>query len=419
MIQAQMPWHRDVTADQWKAFAAAFLGWVLDGFDYTILLLLLGDIQRTFSVSHALLGALGTVTLIFRVAGGIAAGTAADRWGRKGPLMFSILWYSLFAFLSGFSTSYRMLFALRALFGIGMGGVWAAGVPLTIEHWPARLRGVASGLLQGGFSVGFVLSAVVYQLAYPLVNHSGSGWRVMLWIGVLPALLVFWIVSAVRESPVWLARQRDLRERHQRDTMSLARLFARDLLPTTIQTALVMGAWAVSYQAMYFWYPQYLENLHHERLPFLLALNVGGIAGAAAWGRLSETRLGRRGAFTVAMAVGVAGTPLYLFATSDVLLWIGALVIGMFAAGSLGIMPGYLSERFPTAARGAGAGFAYHVGTGLGAFTPYVVGALQDRGLALATVMGGGIVIGGLLMILFVWLGPETRGVRLKADTTY
>jgi SHS family lactate transporter-like MFS transporter len=414
-----MPWHRDVTADQWKAFAAAFLGWVLDGFDYTILLLLLGDIQRSFSVSHALLGALGTVTLIFRVAGGIAAGTAADRWGRKGPLMFSILWYSLFAFFSGFSTSFRMLLVLRALFGIGMGGVWAAGVPLTIEHWPARLRGVASGLLQGGFSVGFVLSAIVYQFVYPIVNQPDRGWRVMLWIGVLPALLVVWIVSAVRESPVWLERQRDLHARRERDTVSLARLFTRDLLPATIQTSLVMGAWAVSYQAITFWYPQYLETLHHQRLPFLLALNVGGIVGAAAWGRLSETRLGRRGAFTLAMAVGVAATPLYLFATSDLLLWIGALVIGMFAAGSLGIMPGYLSERFPTSARGAGAGFAYHVGTGLGAFTPYVVGALQDRGMALATVMGVGIVAGGLLMILFVWLGPETRGVRLRANTTY
>jgi len=117
---------------------------MLDGFDYTIVLLLLGDIQRTFSVSNALLGALGTATLIFRVAGGIAAGTAADRWGRKRPLIFSVLWYSLCAFFSGFSTSFRMLLALRALFGIGMGGVWAAGVPLTIEHWPARLRGIAS-----------------------------------------------------------------------------------------------------------------------------------------------------------------------------------------------------------------------------------------------------------------------------------
>jgi MFS family permease len=107
--------YRQVTAPQWKAFLATFLGWVLDGFDYTILSFLVADVQHSFTVSKALVGALASVTLLFRVIGGIGAGTAADRWGRKGPLMFSILWYSLFAFLSGFSTSYRMLFAFRAL----------------------------------------------------------------------------------------------------------------------------------------------------------------------------------------------------------------------------------------------------------------------------------------------------------------
>ena len=87
-------WYRDVTPTQWKAFFGCYLGWVLDGFDFTILTFLLVDIQRSFTVDKALAGALGTITLIFRVAGGIGAGTAADRWGRKGPLMFSILWYS-------------------------------------------------------------------------------------------------------------------------------------------------------------------------------------------------------------------------------------------------------------------------------------------------------------------------------------
>ena len=116
-----------------EAFIGSYFGWVLDGFDYTILTFLLVDIQHSFTVNATLAGLLGQVTLMFRVAGGIGAGTAADRWGRKGPLMFSILWYSAFAFLSGFSTSYGMLFACRALFGIGMGGVWAAGMPLTLS----------------------------------------------------------------------------------------------------------------------------------------------------------------------------------------------------------------------------------------------------------------------------------------------
>jgi SHS family lactate transporter-like MFS transporter len=410
------PWYRHVNEAQWKAFLAAYLGWVLDGFDFYILTFLLTDIQSAFSVTNALAGALGTITLIFRVAGGIGAGAAADRWGRKRPLMFSILWYSTLAFFSGFSTSYRMLFALRALFGIGMGGVWAAGVPLTMEHWPAHLRGTASGLLQGGYSVGIILSAVVYQFAYPIVSrHSDQAWRVMLWIGVLPALLVFWIMWYVPESPLWLERRRALHDRRERDTFSLAQLFTPALLPATIQTSLLMGAFLFSNQSITFWYARFLASIHREPLPFLLALNAGGIAGAALWGRVSETRLGRRGALSVAMAVGISATPLYLFAASGVGLWIGALVVGIFAAGCLGIMPGYLSERFPTAARAVGAGFAYHVGAGLGAFTPYLVGALQDRGMALPTVMGVSIVVSGLAVILFVWMGPETRGRQLES----
>ena len=411
-----MAWYREITPDQRRAFLAAYLGWMLDGFDFFILTFLLADIQRTFSVTNALAGALGTITLIFRVAGGIGAGVAADRWGRKRPLIFSIVWYSTLACLSGFSTSYRMLFALRALFGIGMGGVWAAGVPLTIEHWPVHLRGTASGLLQGGYSVGIILSALVYQVAYPIVSRYGEvGWRAMLWIGALPALLVVWIVRRVPESPVWLERQAMMRERRERDAFPLARLFAPELRSTLLQTSLLMGAFLFSNQSITFWYARFLATIHKEPLPFLLALNAGGIAGAALWGRVSETPLGRRGALSLAMAIGIAATPLYLFAATGIGLWLGALIVGVFAAGCLGIMPGYLSERFPTEARAAGAGFAYHVGAGLAAFTPYMVGALQDRGVPLTTAMATCIVVSGLLVILFVWLGPETRGRVLRA----
>ena len=169
-----MTWYRQVTRPQWNAFLASFLGWMLDGFDATILTFLVVDIQRSFTITKAEVGALGSIMLLFRLIGGIGAGTAADRWGRKGPLMLSILWYSVFAFLSGFSTSYGMLLTMRALFGIGMGGVWAAGMPLTLEHWPAHLRGIASGMLQAGYSCGFILSALVFQFGYPMVAARGD-----------------------------------------------------------------------------------------------------------------------------------------------------------------------------------------------------------------------------------------------------
>jgi putative sialic acid transporter len=415
--RAQGAWYREVTATQWKAFAGAYMGWVLDGFDFTIITFLLVDIRHSFTVDAALAGLLGTITLIFRVAGGIGAGTAADRWGRKGPLMFSILWYSLFSFLGGFSTSYRMLFAIRALFGIGMGGVWAAGMPLTLEHWPAHLRGTASGMMQSGYSMGFLLSSLVFQFVYPAVGAgSDMGWRVMLWIGILPAFLVFFIMRGVKESPVWLERQRHLQATNQKDSLSLPRLFRRDLIGTTLHTSVLMAAFLFMYHSITYWYPTLLGQMHRQTLPYMAALNIGGITGALAFGRLSEGWLGRRGAATIATVVGILSLPLYVFTENAALMIVGALAMGFFGAGNFGVVPGYLTERFPTIARAVGAGFAYHVGAGLGSSTPYIVGMMQDRGFALSTAMAACIAGSGAVVIVMLWLGPETRGTHFHAE---
>jgi SHS family lactate transporter-like MFS transporter len=410
-----LPCYREVTGDQWRAFFAAYLGWLLDGFDFTIITFLLVDIQRSFTVNSALAGALGTVTLMFRLAGGIGAGTAADRWGRKGPLMFSILWYSLFAFFGGFSTSYRMLFAFRALFGIGMGGVWAAGMPLAIEHWPPRLRGMVSGMLQSGYSTGFMLSAFMYQFVYPLVgDRPDLGWRVMLWLGVLPALLVFWIMARVKESPVWLERQRTLGPgRHE--PLAVLQLFRARLRGTTIHASLVMAAFLCFYYSITFWYPTLIGRMHRSTLPFLVALNFGTMLGNLVWGRLSETAFGRRGAASIATTGGVLAIPLFLFSDTTLPLLTGAFITGMFGAGNFGVIPGYLSERFPTVARAAGAGLAYHVGAAASSLMPFLVGAMQDRGVDLASAMAGCIAVTGTLVVMLLWLGPETRGRELTA----
>jgi SHS family lactate transporter-like MFS transporter len=407
--------YRDLSPDQRKAYLTTFFAWVLDAFDFTILTFVIVNIQQSFSVNAALAGALGTVTLMFRVVGGIGAGTAADRWGRKPPILFSIAWFTAFAFLSGLSTSYVMLFAFRALFGIGMGGMWAAGVPLALEHLPSHLRGVGSGLLQGGFSFGFMLSSLVYQFGWPLVGANPDwGWRFMLWSGVLPALVILAIMATVKESPVWLEQQR---QQHAsgvaRERLSVARLFDRDLRWVTVHTSVLMATFIFSYHSITFWYPTFLRGLSLAPLSYLIALNAGGLIGSIVLGQLSETRLGRRGAPTLGMAVGVMAAPLFVWTTDPNLLLLGAALIGLGCSGAWGIVPGYLSERFPTEARAAGTGFAYHVGAGLGSFTPFLIGSFQDRGMALADAMILCIASAGVLVLVMLWLGPETRGQKL------
>lgn len=389
---------------------------MLDGFDFTILTFVLADIQRSFTVDNALAGALGTITLMFRLLGGAAAGTAADRWGRKLPLILSIVWFSLFTVLSGFSTSYAMLFACRALFGIGMGGEWAAGMPLALEHLPDRLRGAAAGILQGAWAWGYISSALVFQTLYPVLRgQMDEAWRAMFWIGAIPAVLVVWIRSSVSESPVWLELTRKgASAAVQGGRVSLARIFKRDLIGTTIHCSLLAACFMVSYYSVTYWYARFLQTRDLNTLPFVISLNVGGIVGSAFWGGVSQGRLGRRGAVTCAAALGVLVSPLYLMSGNVWVLGVGAALVGFGAHGMWGAFPSYLTERFPNDVRGAGAGFCYHAGALIGSFTSYAIGHLVDIGWTLPAAMTTAIALSGLAVSLMIWLGPETRDRRFS-----
>ncbi len=399
---------RSLNSIQRKAFAAAFFGWMLDGFDFTILTFVLADIQRHFSVNSALAGALGTVTLMFRLVGGAAAGTAADRWGRKLPLVLSILWFSLFTVLSGFSTSYAMLFACRALFGIGMGGEWAAGMPLALEHLPDRLRGAAAGILQGAWAWGYIVSALVFQMLYPVLP-ANIAWRVLLWTGAVPALFVLWVRTRVAESPVWVARRAEGKGLRAKN-LSLARIFQPDLVGTTLQCSVLSAAFMVSYYAVTYWYATFLRERQLNTLPYLIALNVGGIIGSAFWGWISEGRLGRRGAVTCAALLGIVVCPMYVLTNEPSLLIAGAFFVGLGAHGMWGAFPSYLTERFPPEVRGAGAGFCYHAGALVGSLTSFAIGYMRDSGIPLPHAMAMSIAASGLAVAVLIWLGPETRG---------
>jgi SHS family lactate transporter-like MFS transporter len=171
-----------------------------------------------------------------------------------------------------------------------------------------------------------------------------------------------------------------------------------------------MGVFMMSYYSITFWYPTFLREASLPTIQYLVALNLGGIMGAALWGRVSETRAGRRGAATLAALIGVLVIPIFVGPHSPMTLLLGALLMGACGMGVYGIVPSYLTERFPTATRSVGPGFAYHAGAALGSVTPAFVGALQDRGVRLPGAMAGCILVSGVLVAGMIWLGPETRG---------
>ena len=415
---------RDVTPAQWRAFWAVFLGWIVDSFDFNIAAFILIDIQQSFTVTDALAGALGTVTLLMRLIGGSLAGTAADKWGRKLPLTLAVLWFSLFAFLCGFSTSVRHAVwaarAVRARHGRRMGRGHAARVRALADA-TARLRlgtdarRLVLGIPAGRGSVPLHLSA--------LQRHSGPGLAGDV-LGRDRAGTLHAVDSGARRGEPDLARTTAPEERGgQRagrplaeSPVSLARIFHKDLIGTTLQTTLVIGAFMCIYYSVNYWYPTLLREAGRDPLGYLVAFNFGAIAGTLTWGSLSQTRLGRRGAVTITVLVGMASLPLYLHATTTPMMVLGAALMGFFGMGVWGMAPAYTVERFPAEVRGAGPGFCYHAGAAIGALMPTLLGALRDRGFDLVNGMTIAMVISGICALIAIWSGPETRGRTFEAE---
>ena len=152
------PWWKEPTKDQWYAYTAAWLGWTLDAFDFTVFLVLIVPIAKEFDAPLTWVALVGTLTLWMRLVGAVASGWMADRMGRRAPLMISILWYSICNFIAGFSPTFLFLLFFRTLLGIGMGAEWPAGAALAMEIWPTRSRGLMSAVLQNSWAIASAAS---------------------------------------------------------------------------------------------------------------------------------------------------------------------------------------------------------------------------------------------------------------------
>jgi len=248
-----IPWWKEPTKDQWYAWMAAWLGWTLDAFDFTIFLLIIAPIAKHFDVPVTEVTVVLTLTLWGRFIGATANGWLADRIGRRAPLIISIAWYSVCNFIAGLAPTFWILFLFRALLGIGMGAEWPAGAALAMETWPARSRGLMGALLQGSWGIGFLLSSALYALLYgPLESLGpGYGWRGLLIIGVLPALAIVYVRIFVKEPEVWAKNRQQQRTQQREVRAPLLSIFKPGLLGNTITACVMMASAFVLYYANY------------------------------------------------------------------------------------------------------------------------------------------------------------------------
>jgi MFS transporter, SHS family, lactate transporter len=420
--RSDVPWWKEPTKDQWYAYFAAWMGWTLDAFDFTIFLLIMLPISKEFGVPLTAVTAVFAVTLWMRLGGATIAGWMADRMGRKAPLMISIIWYSVCNFIAGFSPSFAFLFFWRAMLGIGMGAEWPAGAALAMESWPARSRGFMSGVLQGSWGLGFALSSLAYGFLYAPLEALGRGygWRGMLIIGVLPALACIWIRVYVREPEVWTENRKQQKDLGAEVKVPLLAIFKPALLWNTITGCIWMAANFCSYYSIWALFGTYLQK-ELGWTPLMVATplfwaNIIVFFSSGMWGAVSD-KLGRRSAIIIPCTIGIFITPIYLMSKDPFWIISGFILQAFFAGAKDGQNPSYLAERFPTEVRATAAGFVYHQGAIWGGFVaPVIAYFAVERNLGFALPMMIGTAGWLVVLIMAVFLGPETRGKVLTAD---
>lgn len=394
---------------QWYAVSASFLGWTFDAFDFFVLTFLLSDVAKAFGMSRPAVAFTLTLTLAMRPIGALIFGIMADRFGRRVPMTINIIFYAVASALSGLAPSYTWFLVLRGLFGIGMGGQWGIGASLVLETVPVRWRGVLSGLLHQGYSLGNLLAALAFLVVYPAMQRidAVNAWRYMFFIGGLPALLSIFVMAKVEEPDAWHEHRTDWRTY----VASLPAAWRRFLYLVVLLTA--MGFISHGTQDLY---PTFLQQ-QRQFSPSQVALTtmmsmVGAIIGGIVIGRASDW-FGRRRAMIGGLIGALLVVPLWIAAPNAALVVVGGFLMQFFVQGSWGVIPAHMNELSPAHLRGFLPGFAYQVGMLCAGVVPYLETVIGEH-FSYAQSMGGFAAVAFIIGCVVIARGPEAHGVSFR-----
>jgi MFS family permease len=408
-------WPRDISPAERKSLIAGGFGWMLDAMDVMLYSLVLAYLIREFGMSTRTAGLLNSLTLGASAIGGFFFGVLADRIGRTRALMTSILVYSISSAACGLSHSIPQLAIFRFLLGLGMGGEWSCGAALVAESWRAEHRGRALGLMQSAYAIGEAIAAIVVLLVFPRF-----GWRAVFFVGVLPALLVFWIYRGVPEPELWKNRPKEKQSGVLRQLFQVVRrLFQKDVfrngfLATTMNACGMFGYWG-----LFTWIPGYLSLPVSKGgrglslvlgTTFYLVLSPGKWLGYASFGFFADA-FGRRKPYFAYLLIAAILVPSYGIIHSPLVLLLLGPFVAFFGTGFFSGYAAIASELFPGEIRAAAMGLSYNVGRGLSAVAPFAVGAIATR---FGFLPGFFLLAVAFLSAAFLaLLLPETRGREL------
>jgi MFS family permease len=408
-------WISALTLKERRVFVACVGGWALDAMNVQLYSFVIPALIATWGLTRGQAGILGTAALLVSALGGWVAGWFADRYGRVLTLQIAILWFAVFTFLSGLAQNYEQLFVMRALLGFGFGGEWAAGAVLLGEVIRAQHRGKALGFMQAGWALGWGAAALLYALFFSILPPE-TAWRALFMVGLLPALLVFYVRRYVEEPKVYLESKAQLAAAGIKP--SLLEIFRPPLLKVTVLGGLMGTGAQGGYFAVTTWLPTFLRTERKlsvlDSAGYLAVLIVGAFLGYLAGG-YSADRIGRRLTFLIfALGAGTVAVTYTMIPFGNTAMLVLGFPLGFFSAGVFSGMGAFFTEHFPTRVRGIGQGFTYNVGRAAGAVFPTFVGILSAH-MPLGQAIGLFAGIAYATMAVAAFLLPETKGKVLAA----
>jgi SHS family lactate transporter-like MFS transporter len=401
MISAIQGW----TSSQKHVVAASFLAWTLDAMDFFLLTFVFNDIARDFATSRTKVTIAVMLTLACRPVGAFIFGRLADHFGRRPILILNIAIYSLFSFSTAFTHELTTFLIVRALFGIGMGGIWGVGSSLSMETIKPESRGFVSGVLQSGYSFGYLLAAVIFAIFYIHV-----GWRGMFMVGIIPSLLLIpYVWAKVPESPI----------------------FARAAAPHRSTAAVLRQHWKLALYAtvtmMFFnffshgtqdFYPNFLQSKHMSPTvtgSIAVIYNIGAVIGCLIFASFSQ-HFGRRRTMITAALLSISSIWLWAFSPTIPMLVLGAFFMNLFVQGCWSVIPAHLNELSPQGARATFPGTVYQLGNLL-ASGNLTIQALVADSYGYGVALGSVAFFAALAIIAMLAFGPEAHNAEMRGTT--
>jgi MFS family permease len=377
-----------LSVQQWKSGIAAWLGWTFDGLDMHLYTLVAAPfVAQLLDARSTADPRVGTYSSIIQGAfmlgwalGGGFFGRIGDRLGRARALSLTVLTYAIFTGASFFAQAWWHLMIFRFLAALGVGGEWAVGAALLSETWPRQWRPWLAAVLQSGVNVGILGAALAGFLL------ASAPPRCLFLVGVLPALLVFWIRRAVPEPEEWRAAK----SRAQNETPKMAALFRGEAWRVTLVVTLVCGISLTAHWAFMFWHQQQLRNLPEilnwtpEQKTKLASTAMYLVIASSILGNFFSGWLARHIGYRATIGITFLVYFLTMFGAYHVprnhielLCWFP--LIG-FCQGGFALFTMYLPPLFPTLLRTTGAGFCYNIGRIFAAFGTVFFGLFSNVG---------------------------------------